>query len=191
MAAATVMMDAHLQGNPVAACQIQRIARPTRAQRRARQKAVARASSSVNAVAAPPLNGSVSLQNGAKHTDEWRPDSWRQLEAKQQPTYPDQVTYLDSGCGASDCKLASPSSWPPSAYHLARRADWHGAGAQETLQRAVDTVRRMPPLVFAGECRTLQERLAQCAAGNAFMLQVRSIIRFCPMCCGSVTWSHS
>ena len=34
-------------------------------------------------------------------------------------------------------------------------------------------MRRMPPLVFAGECRTLQDRLAQCAAGKAFMLQVR------------------
>ena len=29
----------------------------------------------------------------------------------------------------------------------------------------------MPPLVFAGECRTLQQRLAACAAGEAFWLQ--------------------
>ena len=61
---------------------------------------------------------------------------------------------------------------PPPAHHVAVVPDLPFAGTQETLQRAVDTVRRMPPLVFAGECRTLQERLAQCAAGNAFMLQV-------------------
>jgi 3-deoxy-7-phosphoheptulonate synthase len=30
---------------------------------------------------------------------------------------------------------------------------------------------RMPPLVFAGECRTLQERLAAVARGEAFLLQ--------------------
>jgi 3-deoxy-7-phosphoheptulonate synthase len=29
----------------------------------------------------------------------------------------------------------------------------------------------VPPLVFAGEARNLQARLAQCAAGEAFMLQ--------------------
>ena len=29
----------------------------------------------------------------------------------------------------------------------------------------------MPPLVFAGECRNLQERLAKCAAGEAFIVQ--------------------
>ena len=92
MAAATAMMEAHLQRNPVAGCKIQLIERPSRAQRRVRQRTVARASSSGNAVAAPPLNGSVPFQNGAKHLEEWRPDSWRQREAKQQPSYPDQVT---------------------------------------------------------------------------------------------------
>lgn len=29
----------------------------------------------------------------------------------------------------------------------------------------------MPPLVFAGECRTLQSRLAKCVTGEAFLLQ--------------------
>lgn len=41
---------------------------------------------------------------------------------------------------------------------------------QQQLQEAVAEIQRMPPLVFAGECRTLQARLAKCAAGESFML---------------------
>lgn len=39
------------------------------------------------------------------------------------------------------------------------------------VKEATAEIARMPPLVFAGECRTLQERLAACATGEAFMLQ--------------------
>lgn len=43
--------------------------------------------------------------------------------------------------------------------------------SQEELQKAVAEIESMPPLVFAGECRTLQERLARAAAGEAFIVQ--------------------
>jgi len=36
---------------------------------------------------------------------------------------------------------------------------------------AVETLRRMPPLVFAGECDQLRERLAAVSRGEAFLLQ--------------------
>jgi 3-deoxy-7-phosphoheptulonate synthase len=36
---------------------------------------------------------------------------------------------------------------------------------------AVETLRRMPPLVFAGECDQLRDRLAAVARGEAFLLQ--------------------
>ncbi len=39
------------------------------------------------------------------------------------------------------------------------------------LARVTQTLRRMPPLVFAGECRTLRTRLASVARGEAFLLQ--------------------
>ena len=41
---------------------------------------------------------------------------------------------------------------------------------KEQLAEAIAEISRMPPLVFAGECRTLQARLAKCAAGESFML---------------------
>lgn len=42
---------------------------------------------------------------------------------------------------------------------------------QAEVEKACAEIASFPPLVFAGECRTLQERLAKCATGEAFILQ--------------------
>ncbi|MBA3233506.1 MAG: 3-deoxy-7-phosphoheptulonate synthase class II [Propionibacteriales bacterium] len=42
---------------------------------------------------------------------------------------------------------------------------------QAELDKAVATLRSMPPLVFAGECDDLKSSLAEVAAGRAFLLQ--------------------
>lgn len=39
------------------------------------------------------------------------------------------------------------------------------------MKQAAEELARMPPLVFAGECRNLQARLAKCAVGESFWLQ--------------------
>jgi 3-deoxy-7-phosphoheptulonate synthase len=39
------------------------------------------------------------------------------------------------------------------------------------VKDACDEIRSYPPLIFAGECRNLQERLAKAAVGEAFILQ--------------------
>lgn len=49
--------------------------------------------------------------------------------------------------------------------------NFHLNGLQERLAESVADIARMPPLVFAGEARTLQAHLAKCAAGEAFLLQ--------------------
>ena len=61
----------------------------------------------------------------------WRPDSWRDRPAAQQPHWPDQ----------------------------------------DSLDRVIETLGGLPPLVFAGEARQLQNKLAEAAAGRAFVLQ--------------------
>ena len=67
------------------------------------------------------------------------------------------------------------------AEHLAKwsRESWAQREAlqqpdypnQDHLDKAKAWLARQPPLVFAGECRTLQAHLAKCAAGEAFLLQ--------------------
>lgn len=61
----------------------------------------------------------------------WSPESWRRLEALQQPIWPDQAD----------------------------------------LDRVLKILAGFPPLVFAGESRNLTAKLADVAAGNAFLLQ--------------------
>jgi 3-deoxy-7-phosphoheptulonate synthase len=60
----------------------------------------------------------------------------------------------------------APSTWQ---HHPAgQQPEWPDA---DGLHRALKTIAAYPPLVFAGEARSLQASLAQVAAGNAFLLQ--------------------
>nr|CRH04465.1 3-deoxy-7-phosphoheptulonate synthase (Phospho-2-dehydro-3-deoxyheptonate aldolase) (DAHP synthetase class II) [Candidatus Magnetococcus massalia] len=61
----------------------------------------------------------------------WKPDSWKNYTALQQPEWPDQ----------------------------------------EALKRSFDNLSSYPPLVFAGEVRSLTDHLAKVANGQAFLLQ--------------------
>src|SRR5471030_123859 len=61
----------------------------------------------------------------------------------------------------------TPASWRPlPARHLPK--DYPDAGA---VERVEGELRRMPPLVFAGEARRLKGLLAEVGAGKAFLLQ--------------------
>jgi 3-deoxy-7-phosphoheptulonate synthase len=60
----------------------------------------------------------------------------------------------------------SPSSWQDTP--IKQQPTWPDAGAYEA---ALKQIASMPPLVFAGEARSLQSSLARVAAGNAFLLQ--------------------
>lgn len=42
---------------------------------------------------------------------------------------------------------------------------------QEELESVLKTLENFPPIVFAGEARSLEDRLAEAAMGNAFLLQ--------------------
>lgn len=42
---------------------------------------------------------------------------------------------------------------------------------QEELRSVLKTIEEFPPIVFAGEARSLEERLAEAAMGRAFLLQ--------------------
>jgi len=58
-----------------------------------------------------------------------------------------------------------PASWR--AFPAAQQPDWPDAVA---LDGVLEELRRMPPLVFAGEARSLKQALAQVADGRGFLL---------------------
>ncbi|MEY3342022.1 MAG: hypothetical protein RLZZ269_1933, partial [Actinomycetota bacterium] len=60
----------------------------------------------------------------------------------------------------------SPTSWR--AFPAAQQPEWPDEG---DLERALKQISSYPPLVFAGEARSLQAALAQVSSGNAFLLQ--------------------
>src|SRR4051794_7607948 len=60
----------------------------------------------------------------------------------------------------------SPSSWQSRTAN--QQPDWPDAGE---LDRALKQIHSYPPLVFAGEARSLQASLGEVAAGRAFLLQ--------------------
>src|SRR5215217_1113237 len=60
----------------------------------------------------------------------------------------------------------APESWR--AFPAAQQPDWPDAAA---LDRVLDELAAQPPLVFAGEARTLQSTLATVASGHGFLLQ--------------------
>ncbi|MGZ4671677.1 MAG: class II 3-deoxy-7-phosphoheptulonate synthase [Ilumatobacteraceae bacterium] len=63
-------------------------------------------------------------------------------------------------------KAWTPTSWQ--AFPAEQQPDWPDQG---DLDRALKQIASYPPLVFAGEARSLQTTLGHVAAGNAFMLQ--------------------
>ncbi|HYN37265.1 MAG TPA: 3-deoxy-7-phosphoheptulonate synthase, partial [Actinomycetota bacterium] len=62
-------------------------------------------------------------------------------------------------------------SWSPTTWRnlpAQQQPDWQDAGE---LEAALKELGDMPPLVFAGEARSLKAALARAAAGEAFLLQ--------------------
>ena len=60
----------------------------------------------------------------------------------------------------------TPSSWQ--SFPAVQQPQWPDTGA---LDNALKQISAFPPLVFAGEARSLQASLGQVASGNAFLLQ--------------------
>lgn len=61
--------------------------------------------------------------------------------------------------------------WSPETWRKKPIRQVPTYGDEEALQRVSDTLGSFPPLVFAGEARSLKRSLAQVAEGKAFLLQ--------------------
>src|SRR5438477_395447 len=61
--------------------------------------------------------------------------------------------------------------WSPKSWRTLPIRQVPGYRDEAALAQVEDTLHRFPPLVFAGEARRLKDRLADVAAGKAFLLQ--------------------
>jgi 3-deoxy-7-phosphoheptulonate synthase len=60
--------------------------------------------------------------------------------------------------------------WDPESWRNTEALQQPNYPDQAKLQEAVAVIKAFPPLVFAGEQRTLQERLADASIGEGFVL---------------------
>jgi 3-deoxy-7-phosphoheptulonate synthase len=61
--------------------------------------------------------------------------------------------------------------WNPQSWREMKVGQQPEYPDEKAVKEAAEELARMPPLVFAGECRNLQARLAKCATGESFWLQ--------------------
>lgn len=79
---------------------------------------------------------------------------------------------------SSDQKLGgisinNGSSWSPASWRNFPVQQQPEYPDKDAVKKALNELSSYPPLIFAGECRTLQSRLAKVAVGEAFIVQVR------------------
>lgn len=67
--------------------------------------------------------------------------------------------------------LRSPHKWTPDSWKSKPAVQLPEYPNKAELESVLKTLESFPPIVFAGEARSLEERLGQAALGNAFLLQ--------------------
>ena len=65
---------------------------------------------------------------------------------------------------------ASLKDWKPDSWKSREALQQPNYEDQDELEAVLQEIANRPPLVFAGEARSLQAQLANAAAGNAFVL---------------------
>src|SRR5882757_2942364 len=76
-----------------------------------------------------------------------------------------------SGSTVTACRDVMTNEWSPRSWRGLPIRQVPGYANETALHNVEETLRRFPPLVFAGEARRLKDRLADVAAGKAFLLQ--------------------
>lgn len=72
---------------------------------------------------------------------------------------------------AAPSVAAKPGKWSVDSWKTKKALQMPEYPNQEELKSVLEIIEAYPPLVFAGEARNLEEKLAEAALGNAFLLQ--------------------
>ncbi|XP_044509180.1 phospho-2-dehydro-3-deoxyheptonate aldolase 2, chloroplastic-like [Mangifera indica] len=68
-------------------------------------------------------------------------------------------------------KSTTSTKWSPDSWKTKKALQLPEYPNKDELQSVLDSLSTFPPIVFAGEARSLEEKLGQAALGNAFLLQ--------------------
>ncbi|XP_057496990.1 LOW QUALITY PROTEIN: phospho-2-dehydro-3-deoxyheptonate aldolase 2, chloroplastic-like [Actinidia eriantha] len=76
-----------------------------------------------------------------------------------------------AGVTTTTASAPSPLKWAPDSWKSKQAFQLPEYPDKADLESVLQTLESFPPIVFAGEARSLEDRLAQAALGNAFLLQ--------------------
>ena len=128
------------------------------------------------------MSASSAVQFGSAHTALARVASRQQNACRKSAgvrVSPRAVISPETFCGTADDRKEKKISatganlgegWEPKSWKKKEALQQPNYEDEEELATALGEIRNRPPLVFAGEARSLQAQLANAAAGNAFVL---------------------
>ena len=90
---------------------------------------------------------------------------------RTRPALPTRAVSEPSSSVPFTATAAHLNDWTPNSWRDFTALQQPNYPDEAALRAAVGEIERMPPLVFAGETRTLQDRLAAAARGDAFLVQ--------------------
>ena len=97
--------------------------------------------------------------------------SRRRASSTRSPATPVRAVSEPSSSTPFTASSSHLENWSPSSWRDYTALQQPNYPDEAALRAAVAEIERMPPLVFAGETRTLQDRLAAAARGEAFLMQ--------------------
>ncbi|KAH7520518.1 hypothetical protein FEM48_Zijuj08G0152400 [Ziziphus jujuba var. spinosa] len=101
--------------------------------------------------------------------------SWKRINLLT-PVHPISAVKAANKPSSSSSKVSVPSAasagkWSPNSWRSRRLLQIPEYPDKDELESVLNTIENFPPIVFAGEARSLEERLAEAAMGSAFLLQ--------------------
>ncbi|GAB2217157.1 hypothetical protein Droror1_Dr00000321, partial [Drosera rotundifolia] len=110
-----------------------------------------------NPTVSPPLSSPTTKWAASTRPITLRPNATGPGPSSASPT----ATFVSTG----------PAEWAPSSWKAKKALQLPEYPEKAELESVLDTISTFPPIVFAGEARTLEERIAEAAMGRAFLLQ--------------------
>ncbi|KAI7726481.1 hypothetical protein M8C21_022536, partial [Ambrosia artemisiifolia] len=87
------------------------------------------------------------------------------------PSSPATAATTATAAGTTVAGAKTPAKWSVESWRTKKALQLPEYPDQKELESVLQTLDSFPPIVFAGEARHLEERLAEAAMGNAFLLQ--------------------
>jgi len=94
----------------------------------------------------------------------------QELQEQQRRPHPCRAVLDDSESVPFTSDSTHLDDWSPDSWRNFTALQQPDYPDESEVRKAFSTIANLPPLIFAGECRTLQDRLSKCATGESFAL---------------------